>query len=121
MRFINSKVFRAIFFMILLNFENIIIGNFPSLFALLIQFLFIVIFLYIFLPTSYEKSTFKTNIFLRYKVISIIFLIFILNLEQLVSNGKIPVVNLIFSVLVSFFLVYYLLPRWYINDTIDKK
>ena len=106
--------------MILLNFENIFVGNFPSLIALIIQFSFILIFLYIFLPTSYEKSTFKTNIFLKYKVFTIIFVTFILNLEQLVNNGKIQIINLIFSALLSFILVYFLIPIWYKNDMIDK-
>jgi hypothetical protein len=120
MEILNHKFFRAIVFVLLINFENIIVNQFPSLITILIQFISIIIFNYYFLPISIQKSKGKNFILIKYKFLLLIFVIFILNLEHIFILKSLEVKNLIFSIIFAIIFIYFLLPIWFKNDNIVK-
>ena len=121
MKFFNHKIFRAVVFILLLNFENILSGNFPPISVILIEFVFILIFLFFFLPISYQKFKGKSNLILKVRIILVVLVTVLLNTNQLISKGTIPILHLILSCIMAIFLIYFLIPIWFKNDIIDNR
>jgi hypothetical protein len=120
MKIFEHKIFRAIIFVLLINFENITNSLIPSTITLVIQFVFVIMFLYYFLPQSDKSEVKYKSIFLKYKMFSVLLVLLILNIDHLINKQMPSIFSLISSITIALILVFFFLPLWKKNDELKK-
>lgn len=120
MKILNHKIFRSIIFVLLINFENIFNDLYPSFLTVIIQFISILIFYFYFLPISIQKSEITNFVLLKYKILLVLFVVLLLNLEHIILLKTLEIKSFILSIILAVILIYVLLPNWYKNDNINK-
>lgn len=103
------KIFISLLFLFLINFEDIAVGIIPPITTLLVQTIFIIIFIYYFLQKSNEKIVIKNVKIRENKILSILGIIIVLNMNNII-DWKIPsffifLLGIAISVIVTIYVI----------------
>ena len=104
------KIFRVILLLGLINFEAILTAEIPGIINLLVQLVFVVIYFNYFYPSIVKQSNLEKSTLI--KTIELLLLMCAFNLDHLIASQMPSVVYLtvclVFSVILSFWLLPYL-------------